>query len=939
MRFSMGWRGAVFAACLAGFAIQGAAAAPGKAYVSPKVLRALGDVGKASTNRQHVIVSFETARGRGIQVPKEMIASTRRAILSTLPAGSYAVRSEFARLSAVSLDVDARALDALRDHPNVYAINADNVVEHQMIEANALTGVAAVHAGGATGQGIRVAVIDTGVDSDHPRLVDDLFHQACFRTENDCVGGATSAEDQEGHGTHVAGMITGLNGVAPDAEFAALKVFTTGSTSDTNILNALDYIVDNDATLDIDLVNMSLGGDNFPDQATCDANSAAYVTAFAELNALGIAVFVATGNDAQIDEIGSPGCATGAVGVGSTGDATFSIAFSACTDNAAPDKVSCFSNATPVQGAGELVDLLAPGCAIASAGLNGADGAENCGTSMATPYAVGVAALVLEYAQDNAIALSPALLEAHLEETGIPVLDYRIANSPNYPRVSPPNAIGALAIGAPANFAITGTTTTTVSMGWNAVTGATEYRVYRIASGEPATLAGTVPTGTTTFTDNTAPCGELTYFVKTFDGSFESLPSNSDSDVARACPLTPTALALQVIDADSITLSWNDDATDETGYRVEHRLNGAAFATLASLPAGAVAHAHDGIVCGRNDYRVRAVRGADLSPPSNIVTYAACAPANDLFANAESLGSVSPATAVYNDTESNLRYGTSSASDPIYACKFDGAGPGFHGLWYALTPSEPTQVTVTTTASTMSDGTNPADTLIGIFTHDGSAFVPRGCNDDISGSNFRSTLTTQLLLAGTTYYVFVSNWYELPPTSGGNLVVGFTFAPAVIPPPHDEFPNARVVTLLPDHTYVDTVTDAQRATISPNDPMHACAEVSGPRVGTHNLWYSFTPGDSGKLTLDTLASSGSFTDTLVSVFTGTHGAFTEVACNDDEPPPGTTLRSEIIDVALSEGTTYTIYTSRWSNTPTATAGTQVLNLRFTPETVFNDGFE
>jgi subtilisin family serine protease len=924
---------------LATFAIEGTAATSGKAYVSPKVLRALGDIGKSSSNRQHVIVSFETARGRSTQVPKEVIASTRRTILSTLPSGSYTVRSEFARLPAVSLEVDARALDALRNHPNVYAINGDNVVEHQMIEANALTGVASVHAGGATGQGVRVAIIDTGVDSDHPRLVDDLFHQACFRTENDCVGGATSAEDQEGHGTHVAGMITGLNGVAPDAEFAALKVFTTGDTSDTNILNALDYIVDNDATLDIDLVNMSLGGDNFPDQATCDANSAAYVTAFAELNALGIAVFVATGNDAQIDEIGSPGCATGAVGVGSTGDATFSIAFSACTDNAAPDKVSCFSNATPVQGAGELVDLLAPGCDIASAGLNGTDGAGSCGTSMATPYAVGVAALVLEYVQDQAIAMTPALLEAHLEETGVPVTDYRITNSPNYPRVSPPNAIGALTIEAPANFAITGTTATTVSMGWNAVTGATEYRVYRIVGDEPATLAGSVLTDTTTFTDNAAPCGDLTYFVKSFDGSFESLPSNSDSDSARACPLTPTSLALQEVDADSITLSWNDEAADETGYLVEHRVNAAAFATLASLPAGAIAHAHDGIACGRNDYRVRAVRGADLSPPSNIVTYAACAPANDLFANAESLGSVSPATAVYTDTESNLRYGTRSDNDPIYACKFDGAGPGFHGLWYALTPSEPTQVTVTTAASTMSDGTNDVDTLVGIFTHDGSAFTARGCNDDLSGSNFRSTLTTQLLLPGTTYYVFVSNWYELPPTSGGDLVVGFTFAPAVIPPPHDEFPNARVVTLLPDNTYVDTVANAQRATTSASDPVHSCALVFGPRVGTHNLWYAFTPSDAGKLTLDTLPSSGSFTDTLVSIFTGTHGAFTEVACNDDEPAPGTSFRSKIIDVPLSEGTTYTIYTSRWNSTPTTTAGTQVLNLRFTADTVFNDGFE
>jgi subtilisin family serine protease len=904
--------------------------AEGKAFVSPSILRVVEGREKDAPLDVRVIVNFETKNGRSGEISVEDVRQARENVLAALPPATYELVASYSRIAAMSLRINAISLAALRADARVYAINEDQEVHTTMIEANALTGADTVVAGGITGDGVRVAIIDTGIDSDHPRLQDDLFLQQCFRTENDCVGGASSAEDQDGHGTHVAGMITGLNGVSPDAEFAALKVFTTGSTSDTNILNALNAIITFNSTATaadkIDLVNMSLGGGNFANQATCDANSVAYVNAFATLNGQGTTIFVATGNDGQINQVGSPGCATGAVGVGSSGDAVFNVSFSNCTDNAQPDKMSCYSNGTPVQGAGEMVDLVAPGCYILSAGLNGADNAASCGTSMATPYAVGVAALTLEGAALQGTTFAPAALEDHLENNATQISDYRMPpGSPTFPRVNPGQAIGALDLDlAPSGFVITGTTATSVSMSWTAaVSGAiVEYRIYRRAGSGPAVLAGTVGSGVTSFVDNAAPCGPLTYFVRGFNGAIESLSSNEDSDTARACPLAPTNLVLTPVDPDTIDLDWVDNAGDETGYRIERQVSGGGFSPLATVGANAIAYQDDGLGCGLNQYRVIALRGGDESAPSNVVGFATCAPANDLFANAEVVAPSGPTT----DTEANAKYATESPSDPIYSCHFGGPAAGFNGVWYAITPVAPTRVTVTTAATTLQDpAAGTPDTLIGIYTFDGANFSEIACNDDISGSNFRSTVSANLLDVGTTYYVFVSQWVPMTNAATGNLVVGFSYTTPQIPPPHDLVANAKVIAASP---YVDAVGSPQFATTSAGDPVHAC-RVTGAAVGSHNVWYTFTPGASGNITLDTLASTTPFTDTILSVYTGNPGGFTSVGCNDDVS--GSNFRSQITALAVNAGTKYTIQASRWSTTPTTTTGgTLALNFSFTP---------
>ena len=798
--------------------VPAAPALPAKAepaFVSPAVERALQGLEKGAAPSVRVVVSFTARAGATGQYSVADVSATRNKVLSSMPSGSYEVVSTFARIPALSLELDAAGLAALRNHPNVVAVNADTRVHTTMDDANALTGVASVHTGGITGDGVTVAIIDTGVDSNtgvvHPALADDLVGQACFRTEGDCIGGAASAEDQDGHGTHVAGIITGPSGAAPGANFYALKVFTTSDTSDTNILNALDHVIALNTTTPgtVDLINMSLGGDNFSDQATCDANGAAYATAFSTLNSQGVTIFVATGNDAQTDKIGSPGCVTGAVGVGSVGDATFTAAFSSCTDNGEADKVSCFSNATPVQGTGELVDLLAPGCSIVSTGLDEATDFEICGTSMATPYAAGSAALLLEYLADNALTMTPAQVEAHMEDTGVQVADYRMpVGSPTFPRVSPPAMVGALAIDAPANFQITSSSASNVVSTWDAVGGATEYRVYRSADGAPPVLAGAVTAPVVTLDDLAPVCGELTYYVKAFDGSFESVASNTDVTTSRPCPLAPSTPTIVDSDDTNFDVNWTDANPDEDSVILERQVDGGGFSTLATLPAGTTfSFSQSSMACGVYEYRVIAERDGDLSAPSASVERPVCAPANDDIANAE----VVTADVPYTDSEPNQSYGSEESTDPIYSCHFGAPGPGFQGVWYSITPSANTRVTISTASTDIfAPSATVPDTLVAIYTGTPGSLTEVVCNDDISGLNLRSSVSSNLA-AGTTYSVFVSQWVDLPIGTVGNLVTAFTWSAPFVIPDNDLVANARVVD---SANYTSTVTAAQNATVS-----------------------------------------------------------------------------------------------------------------------------
>ncbi len=353
--------------------------------------------------------------------------------------------------------VNEQGLATLRHHPQVRAIAPDLPVFAALTESAALIRADRVWSDlGFTGAGVNVAVLDSGLDTTHPDLSDSIVAQHCFN-HGTCPPGDTdesdSAQDEHGHGTHVAGIITGRGGtsprgIAPDTGIVAVRVLNnTGSGWTSDVVAGIDWVIANQAGYNIRVMNLSLGGGTYP--AVCDthdANSMLYAAAVQSARQAGIVVFAASGNGGLADKMMTPACISGVISVGSTYDANlgpFSWGSSSspiCVDaDATVDQVTCTSNSSPV------LDLLAPGALITSAALGGGP-ANRSGTSMAVPHASGVAALMLQ-AQPG---LTPAQIESVLKQTGTGITDPR--NGQVAPRVDALEAVRQVTQGSAASI-------------------------------------------------------------------------------------------------------------------------------------------------------------------------------------------------------------------------------------------------------------------------------------------------------------------------------------------------------------------------------------------------------------------------------------------------------------------------------------------------------
>jgi subtilisin family serine protease len=407
------------------------AATPGRGRAASDVVGGTVYRELRSRERVRVIVSLREPDGpvTDLTLRAAQIEAMQRDVVSALRQREFALTHAWTGISALAGDVTLDGLASLADHPDVVRVDVDAPARAYLAESKALVGAPDVQAQGITGKGVVVAVLDTGVDSGHRDLADDLIAEQCFCSSGGgcCPSGAAqqsgagSARDDNGHGTNVTGVITGggssaPTGVAPDAEIVAVRVLDrNGAGTSTDILSGLDFIIT--SRPEVKVINMSLGLDTLF-SGTCDT-SASFTSAFASavrtLRGRGVSVFAATGNSGNAQQIGVPACITGVVGVGAVYDGDVGTVSFGCTDSATSrDKVACFSNSSSV------VDLLAPGAAI-TATARGGGSVTFIGTSQACPHAAAAAALLLEAKP----GLSPDQIEGALKSTGPSITDPR----------------------------------------------------------------------------------------------------------------------------------------------------------------------------------------------------------------------------------------------------------------------------------------------------------------------------------------------------------------------------------------------------------------------------------------------------------------------------------------------------------------------------------
>ncbi len=402
-------------------------------------LETLGDVPEGSAFPCVAIGTFSS----------DTTASDRAAIVASTGAVS---RFDLSIVNGTALLVpNARALWALVGDPNLIEFYPDRVVgiEHHCKGKHAgddgcdgggggggggggdtvPSGVARIGAdqvwGSVTGAGVNVAIVDTGVDFNHA----DLMPAANCYFHPDA---GASCQDDNGHGTHVAGIVAALRGndldvvgVAPGAMVHAVKVLdSSGSGLDSQVLAGLQWVLENN----IDVVNMSLGAklsqlDESPTPATCD--DSVYYSVFSALNTAGIVVVVSAGNDRNDDVADrAPAGCSNVITVAST-TAEDGAQRSSC--GVKRDTASAFTTD------GNGVEISAPGSkkedwrscgsgkltGILSLALGGGT-VRMSGTSMSVPHVTGVAALVIE--QGTAADITAAIMGGAFGNGSTPII-------------------------------------------------------------------------------------------------------------------------------------------------------------------------------------------------------------------------------------------------------------------------------------------------------------------------------------------------------------------------------------------------------------------------------------------------------------------------------------------------------------------------------------
>ncbi len=337
----------------------------------------------------------------------------------------YEIEKEFDNLPLIAVKLTRQGIAKLRNNSAVSAIHFDKNLSISLSES-----VSIVRADIAQnlsysntqvlGQGQTICILDTGIDLNHSAFAGRILPGKNFIGNND------DATDDNGHGTHVAG-IAGANstfvGIAPRANILPIKVCdSNGNCPSSAILGGIDYCINNSAKFNISSISGSFADGGEYNSTNCPTLFDGALSAANEQNITNV---FASGNNYYSNGVSYPACSP------------FSIAVGASTKQ---DTLALFTNR------GELLDILAPGDKIIST-IPGNNYGEKSGTSISAPFVSGAVVLIAQKQKLQNLTLSPAQIEQLLKETaeksieGVPRLDvYRAVSGAgqNSINASPP---------------------------------------------------------------------------------------------------------------------------------------------------------------------------------------------------------------------------------------------------------------------------------------------------------------------------------------------------------------------------------------------------------------------------------------------------------------------------------------------------------------------
>ncbi|MEQ9028994.1 MAG: S8 family serine peptidase, partial [Aggregatilineales bacterium] len=785
---------------------------------------------EASNNIQRQSATQQTAR----------IRSAQETVFSRLQSLNAQQLVNYDILPYTVLVVDEAGLLALIAMPEVNGIFEDVAYPQQLASAGAVIGATVAHSNNYTGAGQAIAILDSGAQSDHPFFGERIVQEACFSVDDPNGGftgvcpngqysqvGAGSAQPCVGgscdHGTHVTGIAAGANGNFGGQTFDGIAPDAQIISVQVNSLYNSPSACGFSSPCAVPTLSTIISGLQYVYQIRNEYNIAVVnmsLGSTAEIDT--VCTGVIPPQEVAINLLVSVDIAVVA-GSGNAGNPN-GLSAPACQPGAISvgatadnDSIASFSNSA------SFLDLLAPGVSIVSSVPGSTYGSKN-GTSMATPVVSGAIAILRQAAPNATVS---EIMSA-LQSTGVLITDAR--NGVTTPRIQIDAAIAALLNDTvPTHYDLvinevrpSGTHAIELFNADSVMANIANWKLQLYGSSGSLEAEYTFPSGFT------LPAGEyVTLYRGTgsntsstlYIGNYSSTWSGSSSGAVR---LTNGVVGIDF-------MRWNNSTVVSgvgTGWTNEN----------PSAPG-------DGKTLGRDSQSFDMDSGFDFATQNaslNAVNIE-IKPANDNLVNATNV------TALPFTQTMNNRPATEQNGDPVPSC-----ATLTDSVWYRYQPTEVTTVQVDTVGSGI-------DTALAVF-QGTNTLAEVGCNDDIVLGYNPSSRVVFSAQPGVTYTIMVGTFSGF----GGKLQINIDTAPA-----NDSILGAEVIDSLP-YTHV---LDNSQMTSEGSDPAPSCNASTN-----FSLWYRFTASQNTIMRFDT---AGTDYDTILSIFTGSPGNLTEVACHDD----------------------------------------------------------